>query len=176
MRCVSCGGELVGQEACGLQMDRCHLCGGMWLNRGELDRLVDAQDEDVRWMDLDLWAEAHKVTGAVSERECPYGHGPLATLTYGDSGVQVDVCRTCGGIWLDSGELERIVDYLEEQAESLSLAGYIRESLQEARDLIAGGEGRAAEWKDLRAVLRMLRMRLAVEHPTIAAMLRSLPR
>ncbi|MDH7490043.1 MAG: zf-TFIIB domain-containing protein, partial [Anaerolineae bacterium] len=66
MRCVSCGGELVGQEACGLQIDRCHLCGGMWLNRGELDSLVSAEDEDVRWLDLDLWAEAQKVTGAVS--------------------------------------------------------------------------------------------------------------
>ncbi len=176
MRCVSCGGELVGKEACGLQIDRCDLCGGIWLNRGELDGLVSAEDEDVRWLDLDLWAEAQKVTGAVSPRECPYGHGPLATLGYGDSGVQVDVCRTCGGVWLDSGELERIVDYLQEKAESLSLSGYIRESLQEAKELVAGGEGRAAEWKDLRAVLRMLRMRLAVEHPAIAAVLRSLPR
>ncbi len=176
MRCVSCGGELVGKEACGLQIDRCDLCGGIWLNRGELDGLVSAEDEDVRWLDLDLWAEAQKVTGAVSPRECPYGHGPLATLGYGDSGVQVDVCRTCGGVWLDSGELERIVDYLQEKAESLSLSGYIRESLQEAKELVAGGEGRAAEWKDLRAVLRMLRMRLAVEHPAIAAVLRSLPK
>ncbi len=176
MRCVSCGGELVGKAACGLQIDRCDLCGGIWLNRGELDGLVSAEDEDVRWLDLDLWAEAQKVTGAVSPRECPYGHGPLATLGYGDSGVQVDVCRTCGGVWLDSGELERIVDYLQEKAESLSLSGYIRESLQEAKELVAGGEGRAAEWKDLRAVLRMLRMRLAVEHPAIAAVLRSLPK
>jgi len=176
MRCVSCGGELVGQEAFGLRIDHCRLCGGIWLDRGELDQLVSAEDEDVRWMDLDLWAEAQKVTGAVSDHPCPYGHGPLATLTYGDSGVQVDVCRTCGGVWLDAGEFERIVDYLEKQAESLSLGGYIRESLHEARDLIAGGEGRAAEWKDLRAVLRMLRMRLAVEHPTVAAILRTLPR
>jgi hypothetical protein len=41
----------------------------MWLNRGELDSLVSAEDEDVRWLDLDLWAEAQKVTGAVSSRE-----------------------------------------------------------------------------------------------------------
>ena len=176
MKCLSCEGNLRDLHLDAAHLERCPGCGGIWLDQGELDRLVDAEDEDVRWMDLDLWREARQVRGSVSHRECLNGHGPLVALTYGDSDIKVDVCRTCGGVWLDAGELQKIVAYLNEQAASLSLPGYIQESLAQAKELVTGGEGRVSEWKDLRAVLRMMRFRLAVDHPAIAAVLKSLPR
>ncbi len=176
MKCLSCEGDLVATQSHGIRVEQCDRCGGIWLDQGELDRVVDAEREDIRWMDLDLWQDAGEVSGKLSSRSCPYGHGLLATLSYGKSGIEVDVCRTCGGIWLDAGELEKILAYLEEQADSLSLPDYIVESLKVAKNLIAGDEPRIAEWKDLQAVLRMLRLRLAVEHPTIAAVLSSLPK
>lgn len=176
MKCLSCEGDLVAAQSGGISVDQCARCGGIWLEQGELDRVVDAEREDIRWMELDLWQDTGEVRGKQSSRSCPHGHGPLATLSYGDSGIEVDVCPTCGGVWLDAGELEKILAYLDEQATSLSLPEYIAESLKGARNLIAGEESRISEWKDLSAVLRMLRLRLAVEHPTIAAILQSLPK
>lgn len=176
MKCLSCDGDLAATHSGGIRVEQCADCGGLWLDQGELDRIVETERADARWMDLDLWRDTEAVQGQPSARACPYGHGPLATLTYGESGIEVDVCPTCGGVWLDTGELEKILAYLSKRATSLSLPGYIAESLRGARDLIAGEESLVTEWKDFRAVLRMLRLRLAVDHPTIAAILRSLPR
>jgi len=176
MKCLSCEGNLRDLHLDDAHLERCPGCGGIWLDHGELDHIVDAEDEDVRWMEIDLWREALEMGGSISPRKCPNGHGHLATLTYGKSKIEVDVCPICGGVWLDGGELEKIVAYLDEQAESLSLPEYIRESLKQAKELLSGREGRVSEWKDLRAVLRMMRLRLAVDHPAVAAIVKSLPR
>ena len=39
---------------------------------------------------------------------CPKCHGPMRT--YERSGITVDQCTECRGIFLDRGELERLVD------------------------------------------------------------------
>lgn len=37
---------------------------------------------------------------------CPRDNGKLAEVTF--EGVQIDICETCGGAWLDAGELETL--------------------------------------------------------------------
>ena len=49
-------------------------------------------------------AEA-KATGKSSMR-CPRCDGTLSSKTF--EGVEVDTCDKCGGVWLDSGELEQL--------------------------------------------------------------------
>ncbi len=39
--------------------------------------------------------------------DCPRCHLPLAVADY--EGVEVDMCSTCWGFWLDLGELEQIL-------------------------------------------------------------------
>jgi Zn-finger nucleic acid-binding protein len=39
---------------------------------------------------------------------CPVCHIPLLTFEW--SGVELDRCDTCGGTWLDAGELEILVE------------------------------------------------------------------
>jgi hypothetical protein len=38
--CPKCPGELEGYTFEGLPLDRCHQCGGIWLDRGELEAIV----------------------------------------------------------------------------------------------------------------------------------------
>ncbi|MEL6979099.1 MAG: zf-TFIIB domain-containing protein [Pseudomonadota bacterium] len=33
-------------------------------------------------------------------------------------GIELDVCPTSGGVWLDKGELEKLVQFIKESAES----------------------------------------------------------
>ena len=177
MKCLSCDtGQLSTVRVGEISVEQCARCGGMWLERGELERLRDEKDDDVRWIPLDLWEEAKGVTGRVSGRECPNGHGPTVTLNWAGSGLELDVCRVCGGVWLDAGELERMIALLEEKALATSESEYVSASLREARQVLAKGMANAHEWKDLGAVLRMLRLRVGVDHPVIGAVLRSLPR
>jgi len=44
--------------------------------------------------------------------KCPKDGFDLATQE--QQGVQVDVCPSCGGMWLDAGELEQLVKLAEE--------------------------------------------------------------
>ena len=39
---------------------------------------------------------------------CPKDQIPMVKLT--SQGVTVDKCRKCGGIWLDKGEMRKIID------------------------------------------------------------------
>lgn len=40
LTCPSCGGELVSVDRSGVTIDACRSCRGIWLDRGELDKLL----------------------------------------------------------------------------------------------------------------------------------------
>jgi Zn-finger nucleic acid-binding protein len=44
MTCPRCSNELRAQNKDGIEIDVCRQCGGVWLDRGELDRLTAAED------------------------------------------------------------------------------------------------------------------------------------
>lgn len=46
---------------------------------------------------------------------CPAGCG-IALLMTERLGVQIDYCPQCRGVWLDKGELEKIVERVEQEA------------------------------------------------------------
>ncbi len=49
--------------------------------------------------------EQEKAAEAVA-LECPRCDGKLEGVI--NEGVEIDVCNTCGGVWLDAGELEQL--------------------------------------------------------------------
>ena len=50
-------------------------------------------------------AEEAKAAG-ISSMSCPRCDGTLSENKF--EGVLIDTCEKCGGIWLDSGELEQL--------------------------------------------------------------------
>ena len=52
-----------------------------------------------------LAAEA-EAAGREPARQCPLGHGMLVEVRRDE--VVIDRCDTCGGVWLDAGELEQL--------------------------------------------------------------------
>ena len=47
--------------------------------------------------------------------KCP--HCPTATLVITErSGIEIDYCPTCRGVWLDRGELDKIIERSFQQA------------------------------------------------------------
>ena len=53
-------------------------------------------------------APATPHSGDMADLTCPKCHGPMRS--YERSGIHVDQCSDCRGIFLDRGELERLVD------------------------------------------------------------------
>lgn len=52
--------------------------------------------------------------------DCPRCQLPLRTVDY--EGVEVDMCDNCWGFWLDTGELEEILDVKEMQFDATEKA------------------------------------------------------
>ena len=78
-------------------IDICPKCAGVWLDRGELDKLLkDKKLSDYLTKDIG--------TESKSKLVCPRCGG-LMDLEKADE-IEVDVCLSCNGIWLDQGELE----------------------------------------------------------------------
>ncbi len=57
-----------------------------------------------------------KLNTKASIRLCPADQTKLTTIM--QDGVEIDVCEKCGGLWLDNGELEKIIAHSKEQNKS----------------------------------------------------------
>jgi Zn-finger nucleic acid-binding protein len=80
-------------------IDVCPTCGGIWLDSGELNRLL-------RDRKLSQYLTKHIGTQSKSPLVCP-SCGWLMDIETAED-VDVDVCLNCGGVWLDAGELEKL--------------------------------------------------------------------
>jgi Zn-finger nucleic acid-binding protein len=49
LRCPKCHAEMVGYERSGILVDQCRECRGIFLDHGELERLIDAESGGAGW-------------------------------------------------------------------------------------------------------------------------------
>lgn len=77
---------------------RCEGCSGLWLSNASVVRHIGAVPR----------AAYIRNTGANTGLHCPDDRASLVALIH--HGVEIDICTQCGGVWLDRGELESILD------------------------------------------------------------------
>ena len=73
MTCPSCGGELLELERAGVRVDACRRCRGVWLDRGELDRVVEHERRVVGQVDQDEADFVREMTGHGKQHKSHYG-------------------------------------------------------------------------------------------------------
>jgi Zn-finger nucleic acid-binding protein len=110
-----------------IKIEKCAACGGVFLDRGELDALATGLAGDVEFcaFDDELPLDTFK------PRTCPRcGDAEMRKVEFlRYTGVILDHCAECGGFFLDGGELERVNEALKE------ISGRERgEELREHRD------------------------------------------
>jgi uncharacterized protein len=69
MYCPSCGGELVELERSGVRIDACRQCRGVWLDRGELDRILERERQVMAGAEEDDESFLREMTGRDRPRE-----------------------------------------------------------------------------------------------------------
>jgi Zn-finger nucleic acid-binding protein len=154
----------------GVHIDECPQCRGRWFDRGELRRAKDRTDQDLRWLDFDPFARsADTSTSAAQGRLCPRCSVAMGVVVYETSGVLIDKCAGCHGVWLDHGEFEKIVKHLEREVLSESAAQYRKDVEKQFAQIVTGPEGPLSELRDFFTVLNLLEKRLGVEHPRLAS-------
>lgn len=109
MNCPSCRGTALrpAMTRQGVEIDQCPSCGGVWLDKGEIfhfarvPRLVgDA-------------LEAARQGAAAGERPSPKSGAPMLRLRLfaeGGQALELDQCAATGGLWLDRGELDALLE------------------------------------------------------------------
>jgi uncharacterized protein len=71
MQCPSCGSELLELDRSGVRIDACRSCRGVWLDRGELERILERERQVVGGADDEDFIR--EMTGSGGERKRSYG-------------------------------------------------------------------------------------------------------
>jgi hypothetical protein len=90
-----------------VEVDHCICCGGIWLDEGEVELLLDDRQRAIELLD------SFKVDGGCGEvsRKCPICRRKMQKVGVGSGELplMIDKCSRKHGLWFDKGELEQIV-------------------------------------------------------------------
>jgi len=160
-----------------VEVDYCPICLGIWFEEDELKWAKDAKDKDLNWLDVDLWKNPEKFKISYGQRRlCPACRMPLYEVYYGDSGIIVDVCNLCHGIWLDRKEFLKIINWLKKKANYEILNNYSINLIKEFGEIFAGPEPLKEEIADFLTILKLLNYKFSAQHPAISKIILNLPR
>jgi Zn-finger nucleic acid-binding protein len=106
-------------HASGVELDICKYCDAVWFDKGEFINVVNKLLSNNKIKDRpDKGYQRESVNSLNNYRlrklACPRCETPLDVRNFSfDSNVFVDRCNTCGGLWVDKGELLEIIDYMK---------------------------------------------------------------
>ncbi len=107
MDCPACKTAMITLELADVEIDHCIGCGGIWLDGGELELLLDASEKAEQLL------RSFHVDASAAEREhrCPICDKKMAKIIVGSSAppLRIDQCRRGHGLWFDRGELKEVL-------------------------------------------------------------------
>ncbi len=168
MNCPDCQSELKVSKLKGINIHECLKCKGKWLERNQLMLAKNKLDDGLRWLDFDPFGkDVEKLSVGSDGKQCPQCIKKMQSLTYSQSKVVIDKCQSCEGVWLAHGELAKIIRYLEKAVNSEPVKKLAHETFKEFIKIFTVHKGLISEVKDFLAVLNILEIRIAVEHPQL---------
>ncbi len=149
MHCPGCNQPLRTVEYEGVKIETCDCCGGEFVSGEEMGHIVRTREQLFTPEQVEAIAGREPVFGvsdvdATTRFMCPCCRAPMNPINFaGDTGVVVDRCPSCSGLWLENSELEKIQILLEkwEQAAPQKLKGAAAR-LREARAQAAARTGK----------------------------------
>lgn len=105
--CPNCREPLVVIELAGIELDRCVVCQGTWLDAGEIEQVVALAGVAPGQLSAALHAAGG---GRRDRRRCPRCNRRMWVIDLGDQPrVPVDRCPRGHGLWFDRGEVQAVV-------------------------------------------------------------------
>lgn len=175
MHCPYCHTTLEQAIIATVEVDYCPRCYGLWFERDELQWAKDAKDEDLKWLDIDLWKDTSRFRISQGKKLCPQDRVPLYETRYGDSDIHVDVCNLCYGVWLDRGEFKGIMAYVADKGQKEVLFHFAKNLRNETWEVVSGPQLLTEEVEDVLILMKLLRYKFLTQHPTMARFVASLP-
>jgi len=105
VNCPACGKPMIVLELDRVEVDHCISCGGIWLDGGEMELLL----EGAAGREAFLSSFQRDRECSEKPRKCPICSKRMEKIRIGkEKQVCIDRCRHQDGLWLDRGELEEI--------------------------------------------------------------------
>ncbi len=155
-----------------VQVDECRQCRGIWFDRGVLEEVKDKVDPDLRFLDFEIWSPKALFNINADSFSCPRCRKiAMRQINFQEPDIDITFCPFCEGVWLNAGDFKKILDAFSKEAASMNVSDYVKTSLMEASEIFTNPGRVLSEWKDLKAVLRMLRYRVFIENPKLRSIL-----
>ena len=172
MRCPTCRKSMKPLKIGDVQIDECRQCKGIWFDKGELAEAKDEVAPDLRWLDFGIWKKEARFHINDDPLKCPRCQKfNMRAINYQGPDIDFTFCPFCEGVWLNAGDFKQILDALGKEAATKSVSDYVKASLKEGAEIFTNPKRVISEWRDLKAVLRMLRYRVFVENPKFRSIL-----
>ena len=106
MKCPVCKEPTIVLELDEIEIDFCTACGGIWLDAGELDLLI----EDEKEREILLSSFQKDVEHTEKPYRCPICRKKMDKVHVGENkDVLLDKCPDNDGLWFDKGELKDVI-------------------------------------------------------------------
>ena len=102
-----------------IEVDACARCGGMFLDKGELEQIQAASEHDYAKALAEQPDSLKEMFGAANQElagpaTCPRCGTEMDMRSYGyGSQILIDACPEGCGIWLDAGEIQALEKFFE---------------------------------------------------------------
>jgi len=107
MDCPVCDNAMITLELQGVEIDHCLDCGGIWLDAGELELLLNDSQKAAALL------KSFQINTEIIEkpRKCPICLKKMQKISVGSEppALLIDKCKKGDGLWFDEGELKDIV-------------------------------------------------------------------
>lgn len=120
MKCPRCETVLKAVEYDEVQIQVCPDCKGEWLEAGELEKIAEHHEEVFTTEEIAKLDGVNKEIFTATETDhdelqCPECDGvEMKHFNYGEtSGLLLDKCPKCGGIWMDAGQMEKVEELVD---------------------------------------------------------------
>ena len=90
---------------------KCENCKGFWIKRGTLNKLIKHNAGDIEFSSIDH--HVHKDTHGILK--CVFcDDQAMIKINFIDySDIILDFCEACGTFWVDTGELDKMQNYIK---------------------------------------------------------------
>lgn len=176
MECPNGHGQLQKMLLHQVEVDYCPECLGVFFEHHELAEAKNDTDNQITWLDFDIWRDRSKFSAANIDKRCPACRIAFVEVAYDDSSVRVDFCKHCKGVWLDRGEFKQIMVYLKKKFDYEILHRYTKNLAVQLWEVFTGPESFREELGDFLVVAKLLNYKLAAQHPHIETIIDNLPK
>ena len=114
MKCPVCKVTTTAVEHAKIELDYCHICHGIWFDRGELELLLDTFSGGTAAKFINSLMQRPQQKVAEKTRKCPICGKKMSKTDIGSGRkIIIDVCNTGHGLWFDGGESGELIRQLQ---------------------------------------------------------------